>query len=40
MIGARDDNEALSEAKRSITVRVDVHLLEKWDGERYVAVTG
>ena len=38
MIGARDDAEALSEAKRSITVRVDVHLLEKWDGERYVSV--
>lgn len=38
MIGAKDDQDAFNEAKRS-SDSVKRENLEKWDGEKYVKVT-
>lgn len=41
MIGAKDDNDALNEAKRSIsdkTHKIDNVNLQIWDGMQYVGV--
>lgn len=36
MIGARDNQDALNEAKRSVGGPVSIDNLEAWDGNRYV----
>ena len=40
MIGARDDKDALREARRSTAAVVSVDRLERWNGERYESVSG
>lgn len=37
MIGAKDDTDAMREARRSSSV---IHSLERWDGAAYAPVTG
>lgn len=37
MIGARDDADALREARRSVEGAVTRDRLQRWDGERYAS---
>jgi len=39
MIGARDDKDALHEARRSTSTVVDAANLERWNGSKYVPAT-
>jgi len=38
MIGATDHNDALREAKRSVSYDVTIDNLQVWDGSKYVKV--